>query len=156
MPNTLVRAAAEGMPDDCALSQLGESIHKVLEPLPATTLSDFEYSQLQRKMRRRPWICARVRTRFYSGLLNACTAYETAARHGRTDGLFRKTMPKRDLLVTAYRLALVEQMLTPAPDMDAVAWKKRALANGLTCWPISKDEAEEAIAADLDFLKAHP
>ena len=65
-------------------------------------------------------------------------------------------MPKRDLLVTAYRLALVEQMLTPAPDMDAVAWKKRAFANGLTCWPISKDEAEEAIAADLDFLKAHP
>ncbi len=61
-----VRAAAEGMPNDCAPSQLGEFIHKVLEPLPATTLSDFEYSHLQRKMRWRPWIDARVRTRFQS------------------------------------------------------------------------------------------
>lgn len=58
-----------------------------------------------------------------------------------------------------WRAALVKQMLTPAPDMASVIWKRRMLAaeHHRYCKPpVEAEKIERAIADDLAFLEAHP
>jgi hypothetical protein len=60
-------------------------------------------------------------------------------------------------LVEKWREAVVKQLLTPAPDMAAVAWKRAKLAGrGFTHLPITRERAEQVIGDDLAFLTAHP
>jgi hypothetical protein len=59
--------------------------------------------------------------------------------------------------VTAWRTALVAQMLTPAPDQGAVTWKKAQLRAGQHRHVGVKDETlQRAIDADVEWLEAHP
>jgi hypothetical protein len=56
-----------------------------------------------------------------------------------------------------YRAAIAKQLLTPAPDLGAVTWKKAALKAGEHKYTDVKSERiERAIADDLAFLAAHP
>jgi len=64
-------------------------------------------------------------------------------------------------LVKNWRAALVRQMLTPAPDVAAVIWKKATLASkrGRGYYGFTTDHIElfeRSIAGDLKFLAAHP
>jgi hypothetical protein len=60
-------------------------------------------------------------------------------------------------LVDRWREALVKQLLTPAPDLMSVTWKKAALAQGQYRYVGVPDQRiERAIAEDLAFLAAHP
>jgi hypothetical protein len=60
-------------------------------------------------------------------------------------------------LVDRWREALVKQLLTPAPDLMSVTWKKAALAQGQYRYVgVSDQRIERAIAEDLAFLTAHP
>jgi hypothetical protein len=54
-------------------------------------------------------------------------------------------------------LPLVKQMLTPAPDVGAVNWKRTQLRGGQHRYTTVKPERlQRAIDADVEWLKAHP
>ena len=60
-------------------------------------------------------------------------------------------------LVDLWRDALVKQMLTPAPDIGAVNWKRAQLRGGQHRFTAVKPERlQRAIDADAEWLKAHP
>jgi hypothetical protein len=60
-------------------------------------------------------------------------------------------------LVEKYRLAWCHLMLTPAPDMRSVAWKRAQLKAGHHKHTgLTAERIERAIADDVEFLKAHP
>ena len=59
--------------------------------------------------------------------------------------------------VSAWREALTKQMLTPAPDTAAIAWKRTALKSGQHEFTEVKTETiERGITSDVEFLAAHP
>ena len=60
-------------------------------------------------------------------------------------------------LLANWREALVQQLLTAAPDVAAVNWKRKALARGQHKFTDVKTERiERAIVEDVAFLDAHP
>ena len=60
-------------------------------------------------------------------------------------------------LVDTWREAVAKQLLTPAPDLGAVTWKRAKLKSGdFSHLPINAARAEQAIADDVAFLAAHP
>ena len=52
----------------------------------------------------------------------------------------------------SYRAALNKQLLTPAPDVASVNWKRRELKS----YGVKKELVEKVIADDIAFLDAHP
>jgi hypothetical protein len=63
----------------------------------------------------------------------------------------------RHSLVDTWRDAIVKQLLTPAPKVAAVAWKRAKLSGRDFLFLLVKpDQVERAIADDLAFLAAHP
>jgi hypothetical protein len=64
---------------------------------------------------------------------------------------------ERWTLLANWRQAIAQQLLTPAPDTRAVAWKKAALAaDQHEFTDVKTERVDRAIAADLAFLAAHP
>ena len=60
-------------------------------------------------------------------------------------------------MVKRWREAMARQLLTPAPDVGSVTWKKMVLAGRQLRYTDMKPErVERAIAEDLAFLAAHP
>ena len=60
-------------------------------------------------------------------------------------------------LVDKWREALVKQLLTPAPDLAAITWKRAQLAGrGFKHLPTKAGRIERVIAENLAFLAAHP
>jgi hypothetical protein len=55
-------------------------------------------------------------------------------------------------ILESYRAALGKQLLTPAPDVASVNWKRRELKS----YGVKKELVEKAIADDIAFLDAHP
>jgi hypothetical protein len=55
------------------------------------------------------------------------------------------------------RAALMKQLLTPAPDLGAVTWKRARLADEqYKHVGVTRERIEYAIAADAEWLAAHP
>lgn len=60
-------------------------------------------------------------------------------------------------LVTHWRAAKANQLLTPAYLAAGVVWKKECLtADGLEYLPVERRQVERAIAEDEAFLASHP
>jgi hypothetical protein len=60
-------------------------------------------------------------------------------------------------LVNKYRLAWCKLMLTPAPNSGHVRWKRMQLiAENWKYTGLSPERIEQAIAADVEWLEAHP
>jgi hypothetical protein len=60
-------------------------------------------------------------------------------------------------LVDIWREAVAKQLLTPAPTLADVAWKRaKVKSDEFNRLPITLAQAEQAIANDLAFLAAHP
>jgi hypothetical protein len=56
-----------------------------------------------------------------------------------------------------WRAALVRQLLTPAPDIAAVNWKRATFFSDQHRFgDVQPERIEQAIRADLAFLAAHP
>jgi hypothetical protein len=63
----------------------------------------------------------------------------------------------RRIAIAKYRQAWVRLMLTPAPDMASVTWKRAQLkARYHKHTDLKPELIERAIADDVEFLKAHP
>jgi hypothetical protein len=95
---------------------------------PATT--DSCRNQRARLRRRDVWRRAERSTSYWRTRLDWQSALEFAQRDGIGDSSsFEQVMHgERFELLELWRAALVEQMLTPAPDLAAIAWKRSKLA----------------------------
>lgn len=111
-----------------------------------------------RKDRNKAWWQAEAVTTFRRARMDFESALQVAQRNGLPEGNYHGVIAAdRSELVTQWREALVRQMLTPAPDLRAVTWKKRQLENGQYRHIGAKSERlERAIECDLAFLAAHP
>jgi hypothetical protein len=84
---------------------------------------------------------------------------ETAQRYGIGDSeSFPPPAPASPLeAVDKWREAVAKQLLTPAPTLADVAWKRAKIkSDEFNQLPISLARAEKAIADDLALLAAHP
>jgi hypothetical protein len=115
-------------------------------------------NECDRASRKQPWRMARLKTEFYYAYLKFATSLSFAQNCGVPETLLfaKMTLHDRGPIVDKYRAAVVEQLLTPAPDVEAVHWKRRIIANDFAYVGDDKTAVEEAIAADVAFLKAHP
>ena len=60
-------------------------------------------------------------------------------------------------IITKYRAAIMAQLLTPAPTVREIEWKRAVFKHGDHEYTDVKPERiERAIAEDVEFLRAHP
>ncbi len=60
-------------------------------------------------------------------------------------------------LLERYRAAQAAQILTPAPRLDAIDWKRKQLASGQFQYTgLALKRVEHIIEQDLEFLRSHP
>jgi hypothetical protein len=111
-----------------------------------------------REQRKEAWRKAEAATRYWQARRYFESAVSIAQMRDIPEGRFHPDVSLKDLhLVDRWREALVKQLLTPAPDLMSVTWKKAALAQGQYRYVgVSDQRIERAIAEDLAFLAAHP
>jgi hypothetical protein len=94
---------------------------------------------------------------YWRARLDWHSALETAQQCGIADSASFPSAEDRFGLVDTWREAVAKQLLTPAPDLGAVTWKRAKLkSSDFSYLPIKAARAEQAIADDLAFLAAHP
>ena len=124
-------------------------------PPPATETA--KNSRIRIARRDAWWRAGRV-TDYWRARMDWHSALSCAQRHGIGDANSYPTENEsRFDLVDKWREAVVKQLLTPAPDGAAVAWKRAKLAGrGFGHLPTKAERIERVIAEDLAFLAAHP
>jgi hypothetical protein len=128
-------------------------------PLPEP-LTESCKNQRLRLSRRDVWWAASRLTAYRRACLDWHSALSDAQTHGVADA---NSYPKYDegknrlALVDLWRAALMKQMLTPAPDVAAVAWKRAQLrAENYRYSGVKPERLQCAIDADVEWLEAHP
>jgi hypothetical protein len=115
-----------------------------------------------RMQRAAVWRAADAAVNYWHARIKFEDAVEIARRHGVPNACRHpsKTHEDRMPLVNNYRAALAEQLLTPAPDIASVNWKRAVLDSNRNSYVfvefVKKEKVERAIADDLTFLAAHP
>jgi hypothetical protein len=101
------------------------------EPSTETLSPTCKNSRL-RKKRRDAWREADAVTGYWRARLNLNSAVGHVQRCEAPEGRDHPAVTPDDhwSLVQSFRKALVEQLLTPAPDLAAISWKKAKLAGG--------------------------
>lgn len=104
-------------------------------------------------------------TDYWRARLDWNSALGTAQQYGIADSASFPSAENEDRfgLVDNWRAALVKQMLTPAPDQNAVNWKLAKLRGKHSTFNFPADvdskrlrRAIEADVADVEWLKNHP
>jgi hypothetical protein len=109
--------------------------------------------------RKDAWEAACRLPEYWRARLDWCNALNIAQKRGIADST---SFPSDDEttrfeLVETWREAVAKRLLTPAPDLGAVKWKRAKLAGGnFPYLPVKKERVERAIADDVAFLAAHP
>ncbi|HZR88392.1 MAG TPA: hypothetical protein VFB02_16410 [Bradyrhizobium sp.] len=112
-----------------------------------------------RKERREVWRAAEATTRYWRARLDMEHAISMVVMYGTDEA---KLHPEYDQsnhmkMVDKYREMLVRQLLTPAPDSNAVVWKKAAFERrDHLHTDVKPERIERAIAADEEWLATHP
>jgi len=104
------------------------------------------------------WAASRL-TAYQRSCLDWHDALSIAQTHGIADANSHPSTENenRMMMVDLWRAALVKQILTPAPDAAAVAWKRAQLrAENYRYSGVKPERLQSAIADDLAFLAAHP
>jgi hypothetical protein len=112
-----------------------------------------------RDARKDAWREAGAIREYWKARLEMESAIEVAQRHDLPEGNNHPphNPDERWTLLANWRQAIAQQLLTPAPDTAAVAWKKAALDGGQHEFTDVKTERiQRAIASDLAFLAEHP
>ena len=129
------------------------------EPIQREPITATHANKLARDQRRDAWDIAEVVTRYWRARLDMHSAAACAQRDGLPEGQNHPRLDEdgRWYLVTRWREAKVAQLLTPAPHVAAVAWKKAEL-NSSQFKPLRVEpgKVERAIEADEAFLASHP
>jgi hypothetical protein len=112
-----------------------------------------------REARRDVWREADTMRGYWKARLEMLEAIARAQIHDLPEG---NNHPPHDPderwpLLANWREAIAQQLLTPAPDLAAITWKRGQLAaGGFGHVPVAAERVEQAIAADVAFLAAHP
>jgi hypothetical protein len=113
-----------------------------------------------RLSRRDAWWAASHLTDYWRVRLDWQSALSTAQTHDVADANSHPKCEERLALVDQWRAAVLKQMLTPAPDQNAVNWKLAKLRGRHRNFDFTDDVKPErlqrAIDADVEWLKAHP
>jgi hypothetical protein len=112
-----------------------------------------------RKERRDAWWHADRVADYWRARLDWCSALSIAQQHGIGDSASFPSPENESRygLVEKCREAVAKKLLTPAPDLGAITWKRSQLrSSGFAHLPIKKERAERVIAEDVAFLAAHP
>jgi hypothetical protein len=110
-------------------------------------------------MRDEAWNRASHTTSYWRARLNWHGELECAQKWGLADsGSFPPAADEnRFSLVDTWREAVVKQLLTPAPNVAAVAWKRAKFSGSdFPYLPVKPERVERVIADDEAFLAAHP
>jgi hypothetical protein len=116
-------------------------------------------NQRLRLSRRDVWWAAGSLTAYWRARLDWHTALSSAQTHGVADANKHPSTENenRFLMVDNWRASLMKQVLTPAPDAVAVAWKRAQLrAENYLYADVKPERIERAIADDVEFLRTHP
>jgi hypothetical protein len=150
-------AAAEGTAIGNSVP-LGRRLREAKPELPPAATETAKNSRL-RSARRDAWWEAIHVTGYWGARLDWHRELDFAQRHGIGDSASFPSADERfDLVgIGKWREAVVKQLLTPAPDGGAVAWKRAKLQRSDFAYlPVKREWVESAIAADVAFLAAHP
>jgi hypothetical protein len=112
-----------------------------------------------RLARRTEWWKAWRVTNYWRARLDWHSELQTAQRWnvGDAKAFCDTCTEERFALLALWRTALGNQMLTPAPSMEAVEWKRTKLrTRDIVYCPVKPEICEKAIADDVEWLKAHP
>jgi hypothetical protein len=109
-----------------------------------------------RSARRDAWRKADATTNYWRALLDFTDAVSRAKDHDVKEARAHTETSHegRWSILDSFRAALGRQLLTPAPDMATVNWKRHQLSK--TYIGTKKELVEKAIADDITFLAAHP
>jgi hypothetical protein len=128
-------------------------------PLPPPLTETCKNARIRIKRRDAWWHAGWVAS-YWRARLDWQGALECAQTHGIADSASfppPRANESRFDLVDKWREALARQMLTPAPDLSAVTWKRAKLkTDEFNRLPITAVRAEQVIADDVAFLAAHP
>jgi hypothetical protein len=124
-------------------------------PPPATETA--KNARIRTERRDAWWLAERVAD-YWHARFKWRHELETAQRYGIGDsGSFPPAPACPFEAVDTWREAVAKQLLTPAPTLAAVAWKRAKIkSDEFNRLPITLARAEQAIADDLAFLAAHP
>lgn len=116
-----------------------------------------------REQRKKNWYRAETATRYWHGLMEWNDTLYLAQRDGieHALGFHEADHSQRVPLVKQWRQAWAQQLLTPAPDLRAIEWKRAQLRNKRTQHQfdyvsLTPEQARRAIDEDVVFLVAHP
>ncbi len=112
-----------------------------------------------RQARDKAWDRACQTTSYWRARLDWHGELECAQKWGLADsGSFPPAADEnRFWLVDTWREAVVKQLLTPAPKVAAVAWKRAKFSGrDFSYLPVKPERVERVIADDVAFLDAHP
>jgi hypothetical protein len=111
-----------------------------------------------RTERRDAWWLAERAADYWHARFKWRDELETAQKYGIGDSAsFPAPVGGRFEAVDIWRGAVAKQLLTPAPTLANVAWKRAKIkSDEFNRLPITLARAEQAIADDLAFLAAHP
>ena len=115
-------------------------------------------AKLREERRNRWWEASAVRE-YWKARLQLAGAISSVQRHDLPEGDNHPqySPDERFAILRTYREALVKQLLTPAPDVASITWKRAALASDQHRHiGVKTEKIERAIAQDLEFLAAHP
>jgi hypothetical protein len=112
-----------------------------------------------RQSRRDAWWAADRLTDYWRARFKWQYALEVAQQYGVADSASLPSAKDENRfgLVDRWRDAIVQQILTPAPDQGHVNWKRAQLRSGEHAYTKVKPERlQQAIDADVEWLAAHP
>jgi hypothetical protein len=120
---------------------------------PPTTTTTGKNARL-RSARWEVWRRADAVTDYWDALLNFHGAVLRAKRHGLKEARAHVEISEegRWSILESYREVLNKHLLTPAPDVASVNWKRHKMRE----YGVKKELVEKAIADDIAFLDAHP
>jgi hypothetical protein len=112
-----------------------------------------------RSDRRDAWREADAAVDYWSVAIKMHNAIMRVQVHGLPEGQLHDKLDYAEYhpLVTKWREAWARLMLLPAPDTRAVTWKQAQLkSRNQRCAGLSPERIQQAIDADVAFLKSHP
>jgi hypothetical protein len=130
----------------------------VLETAPETLTVTCQNKRL-REQRRIHWRVAEVTTKYWRTRMDWCAALTSAQAAGIKEGAGDKGDHRadRDFSLQKWRDAIGAQMLTPAPDVGAITWKRGQMRDHQWHWSsVTDKQVERALAADIAWLEQHP
>lgn len=139
--------------------QLDRFLFRIMEPLSEEVLTDTHYNSLARNSLREAWDKARLTTDYFQAkhaLIFAEMIYKIRVV-GCSDVKEHAYEQERLDIVDQLRAAVAVQIMTPAPDLAAVDWKKRKVKDKLVRYgSLTTEQIMARIAEDEAFLAAHP